>query len=81
MVEDIMDLSRFQFNEFQLNLSWFTFHEVVDEVISMCQFQAQSRKVKLMKKLAIEDNQLIYSDKKRIKQIITNLITNAIKFT
>jgi two-component system, sensor histidine kinase len=47
----------------------------------MCQFQAQARKLSLKAILKFEDTLMAFSDRKRIKQVLINLIINAVKFT
>lgn len=47
----------------------------------MCQFQAQARNLKLKPIMRFEDTLMVHSDRKRLKQILINLIINAIKFT
>lgn len=47
----------------------------------MCQFQAQARNLKLRPIMRFEDTLMVHSDRKRLKQILINLIINAIKFT
>jgi signal transduction histidine kinase len=81
LVEDILDLSKIQFNRFELNLSWFSIQDLINEALAMCQFQAQARNLKLKSIMRFEDTLMVHSDRKRLKQILINLIINAIKFT
>ena len=81
LVEDILDLSKIQFNRFELSLSWFSIHDLIKEALAMCQFQAQARNLKLKSIMRFEDTLMVHSDMKRLKQILINLIINAIKFT
>ena len=48
LVEDILDLSKIQISKFDLNLTWFSFHDLVYESIEMCNYQAVARKIKLI---------------------------------
>ena len=82
LIEDILDYSKMKFGKFDLNLSWFSIYELVDEVLGMVDFQAVDRNVKLEKDIPRLDYfREIYSDKKRIKQVLLNLVSNALKFT
>ncbi len=38
LVEDILDLSKIQISKFDLNFSWFSFHQMVDESLEMCNY-------------------------------------------
>eukprot|EP00347_Sterkiella_histriomuscorum_P009997 403339079 len=81
IVEDIMDMSKFQFGQFTINSTWFNFNEVVDEIFEITTFLADQKKIKLIKNVEIDPLILLYSDKKRLKQVLLNLVTNALKFT
>ena len=81
LVEDILDLSKIQFNRFELSLSWFSIQDLINEALAMCQFQAEARNLKLKSIMRFEDTLMVHSDRKRLKQILINLIINAIKFT
>ena len=38
LVEDILDLSRIEFNNFELHYSWFNIRDVIEEVFSMVNY-------------------------------------------
>ncbi len=37
-VEDILDISRMQFNHFEIKLEWFYIGDIVDEVLEILEF-------------------------------------------
>jgi signal transduction histidine kinase len=47
MIEDILDLSRFEFNKFELHYSNFKVKDVIDEVMQMIKHQAKFRNIEL----------------------------------
>ena len=81
LVEDIMDFSKFQLNSFDLNSTWFKLDDVINEVFSMTEFQANIKGINLIKEIKFDQMTELCTDKKRLKQIILNLVSNALKFT
>ena len=81
LVEDILDISKIHFNKFHITEEWFSFNTMMREVLEMCNFQAKVKNIKVLGKSLMKDNMELFSDQKRIKQILVNLVTNAIKFT
>jgi signal transduction histidine kinase len=81
MIDDITDLSRLHLNKFTLNKDWFNLYECFYEVIDILKLQADLKMVPLI--LMVDDDvpTFIRSDKKRIKQVLNNLIGNSVKFT
>ena len=82
LVEDILDLAKFDANRFELNIGEFKLRDVVNEVNSIFKFQCQERRLEFK----IEWSSRIYdkeyrSDAKRVKQVIINLVSNSLKFT
>ena len=82
LVEDILDLAKFNAGKFELNLSEFKVKEVLQEIDYIFAFQCQEKHLEFK----IEVNPLILentfcSDSRRIKQILINLISNSLKFT
>ena len=82
LVEDILDLAKFDANRFELNISEFKLKEIVDEINSIFQFQCKERKIEFGIEWSNNILEKQYrSDPKRIKQVIINLVSNSLKFT
>jgi signal transduction histidine kinase len=43
LVEDIIDLSRIEFNKFELNEAWFSMKDLIEEVFDIVSFQVTSK--------------------------------------
>lgn len=78
IIEDIIDISRIEAGEMEVNLHLFYLPPLVEEVISSVKkiLDGENRKITS----DIEVGQ-IFSDSKRIRQILINLISNAVKYS
>ncbi|MUL39051.1 ATP-binding protein [Gloeocapsopsis dulcis] len=80
LINDLLDLTKIETAREELQLEQILVAEVADACISMLQERAQAQGLKL--KLQIADNTTeCIADKRRLKQILVNLLVNAIKFT
>lgn len=80
LVNDLLDLSQIQSQKLSLELALFDAHEVVEDTLSMLTPLAERRGVRLEWQ-GSQSGQQLYADKDRLKQVIINLVDNAIKFT
>lgn len=81
LITDILDFSKIEAGELKLNMASAELIEQVKEVIHIMSTRIDEKKLKLI--FESENLQPIYiiSDSLRVQQVLTNLISNAIKFT
>ncbi len=79
LIYDLLELSKIEGEKFELN--WQTIHVnlIIDEVFMILQEKADQKRMTLQKK--ISGDTTIEADPHRIKQILINLINNAILYT
>lgn len=77
LIGDLLDVTKINSGKLQFNKTVFNFNEAIHETIDDLQHTTQ--KHSLIKDFA--ETGSIYADKDRISQVITNLITNAIKYS
>mmetsp|Transcript_8817 Transcript_8817/g.7797 ORF Transcript_8817/g.7797 Transcript_8817/m.7797 type:complete len:203 (+) Transcript_8817:360-968(+) len=82
LVEDILDHAKIEAGMFEIQEVGFMTSELFNEVKEIFELQTSMKKIALIFELEnnLEDIQII-SDKQRIKQVLLNLISNALKFT
>ena len=84
IIEDILDTSRIESGFVQLNESIFDVHKILSDLVLIYQNNnlLKDKEVSLQYVYPVAKDKLpIYTDNLRLKQILSNLITNAIKFT
>ena len=81
MINDILDLSKIEVGKFMVNDEIFDFSELLDSIGFI--YATKARQKKLRFHMHVDDKlpRYIEGDKTRIKQILANVIENAIKFT
>ncbi len=80
LVNDTLDLSAVEAGHMALNEETFTLTSLLDEVMPMLERRAKDAGIELVR-LAAAEGIRIHADERRFRQVIINLIDNAIKFT
>ena len=77
LVTDLLDVSKVESGQLQLNNVNFNFDELVSEIVESMQFTTQTHTLKS----AGITKASVYGDRERISQVLINLISNAIKYS
>ncbi len=79
LINDILDISRIEAGKMKYNLEPVEIIDLTKECLNMLEHVAARKRITLMLDTTLKES-WIFSDKTRIKQIMINLITNAIKY-
>ena len=79
LINDILDISKVEAGMMEPLPEEFSLFELVQKIMESFSLAAAEKSLELVYK--VPENLLLYSDQKRIRQIIINLISNAVKFT
>ncbi|MBN1008456.1 ATP-binding protein [Amphritea pacifica] len=81
IINDILDFSKIEAGKLQLDYRPLNLTELLRTQVSILNLQAQKKGLKLTCNLPDELNTVVLGDPVRLRQVLTNLIGNAIKFT
>ena len=81
LIGDILDRSLLKANKMRLNIQKFALKGVMDEIMILLQSKAEFQSIKLLLLFLCNDEIIVESDSDRLKQVLINLVGNAIKFT
>ena len=81
IVNDILDFSKIEARKLDLDAADFRLREGIDETIKALAIQANEKRLKLECRIAPEVPEVLVGDAFRLRQVVVNLIGNAIKFT
>ncbi len=81
IIDDILDFSKMEAGKLNLQQTDFPLRTVIDEVIALFDPKAEEKGLALEAVVAADVPQWLHGDPVRLRQIVTNLLGNAIKFT
>ena len=81
LINDILDLSKIESGKMELDLTEFSLHEAVESSFIMLKEKTLKKGITLSTDISPEASVTIVADKRKLKQILFNLISNAVKFT
>ncbi len=81
ILNDILDFSKIEAGKLQLEQVEFDFREVIEEAVALLAEKAYAKGLEIVLDLSPELPRVLVGDPGRVRQIILNLVSNAIKFT
>ena len=81
LINDILDLSKVEAGKLQINRSRCSPKQLVADVVTLMRVRADEKRLQLQTQFAGPLPELISTDRTRLRQILVNLVGNAIKFT
>ncbi|MCB9233444.1 MAG: response regulator [Bacteroidia bacterium] len=81
LINDILDISKIESGKMKLEKTSFPLRETIEEVISLVAGKANEKGLNLIYQISPELPSHLICDVTRIKQVLLNLIGNAVKFT
>ncbi|MCL2045579.1 MAG: ATP-binding protein [Oscillospiraceae bacterium] len=81
IINDILDMSKIEAGKFELVLVHYSIRELVGEVASMFMFVARNKGLEFKYESEGELPEAVYGDDTRLRQVLTNICGNAVKFT
>ena len=80
LIGDLDEISRLESGEQVLNPTNFVIQDLIRDVYETLTIKAKDKGTRLLVKKGCEDPVTVYADKEKIRQVLTNLVDNAIKY-
>jgi signal transduction histidine kinase/DNA-binding response OmpR family regulator len=80
-INDILDFSKIEAGKLDIHCTRCNLHELLGESADVIKYQVQSKRLELLLDIAPNVSKFVWMDEVRIKQILINLLGNAVKFT
>lgn len=81
LVDGILDISKIEANKMELVNSEYETRTVLESLVTMTQTRLKDKPIQLKVTFDEEIPQMLFGDSAKLKQIILNLLTNAVKYT
>jgi two-component system phosphate regulon sensor histidine kinase PhoR len=80
LISDLDEITRLESGKQQMHLQQFVIQDLVTDVFDALMIKTESKNIKCRIKKGCEQPITVYADKEKIRQVITNLVDNAIKY-
>jgi CheY-like chemotaxis protein/nitrogen-specific signal transduction histidine kinase len=81
IINDILDFSKIEAGQMDLHPVHFNLLALYDNICSMCRFTAAAKELEFRSVFDAAVPQVIYGDDIRFRQIMVNIVNNAVKYT
>ena len=81
IVDDILDYSKLEADKLELETTGFNLREVLESIITLMERPAEAKGLRLLLNIEQGVRLPVRGDPVRLRQVVSNLISNAVKFT
>ncbi|MEH1885014.1 MAG: response regulator [Nostoc sp.] len=81
LINDVLEMSKIEAGQLQLTENCFDLHQLIHSIIDMVALKALEKRIDLIAEQHPSVPRYVYGDESKLRQILLNLLTNAIKFT
>jgi len=81
VINDVLDMSKIEANMLELSPIEFNFEKMLQKIVAVLNFRIDERGQKFTVRIDSAIPKTLIADDQRLSQVVTNLISNAIKFT
>ena len=81
IINDILDMSKIEAGRLDLNPVDFNFYQFMDNIVSMFTHVSNKKGLEFITEISDEIPEYLYGDDLRLRQVLTNICGNAVKFT
>ncbi|MBP0020320.1 MAG: response regulator [Cyanobacteria bacterium SBLK] len=81
LINDVLDMSKIEAGRMTLNEQSFDLYQLLDTIENMLKLKADSKDIRLLFERAPDLPQYLKTDEGKLRQVLINLLGNAIKFT
>ena len=81
IINDILDISKIEGGRVEVDVAEFDLHEAVEVACAPATLDAQNKKIELGIHIARDVPALVRGDGARVRQVLSNVVANAVKFT
>lgn len=81
LIEGTLDIARIESGKLTLNVKPLDFPEFVGQIVAMFELQARNKGIEFRHEIVGELPAVVRADERRLRQILINILGNAVKFT
>lgn len=81
LINDILDLSKIEAEKIEIEAGTFVFSDFLSGINEMINIRAKAKNIKVIFNKKTQLPEFVLGDKKRLGQVLLNLLNNAVKFT
>ena len=81
IINDILDISKIESGKYEISKTNFDLKELLDQIVQLYAVNTKQKSIRFLYTLDETIPNFVFSDETKIKQVLSNILSNAIKFT